>query len=134
MLQSLCVLLYSRQPGDLAAGRSCRGRAHLCHQARGARFSCSSLQALKALSEDLNVMERSPNLLLHFADENLEPSASRGLNAFVDHFTVAMKRSTSPNTGSKSGPQLIETAPRDGGFLILEEASPAAADRAKQAA
>ena len=66
-------------------------------------------------------MERSPNLLLHFADENLEPSASRGLNAFVDHFTEAMKRSTSPNTGSKSGAQLIETAPRDGGFLILEE-------------
>ena len=66
-------------------------------------------------------MDRSPNLPLHFADENLEPSASRGLNAFVDHFTVAMKRSTSPNTGSKSGPQLIETAPRDGGFLILEE-------------
>ena len=66
-------------------------------------------------------MERSPNLLLHFADENLGPSASRGLNAFVDHFTEAMKRSTSPNTGSKSGPQLIETAPRDGGFLILEE-------------
>jgi hypothetical protein len=39
-----------------------------------------------------------------------------------------MKRSTSPNTGSKntktgckSGAQLIETAPRDGGFLILEE-------------
>ena len=66
-------------------------------------------------------MERSPNLPLHFADENLEPSASCGLNAFVDHFAVAMKRSTSPNTGSKSGPQLIETAPRDGGFLILEE-------------
>ena len=65
---------------------------------------------------------------MHFADENLEPIASRGLNAFVDHFTVAMKRSTSPNTGSKntktgckSGAQLIETAPRDGGFLILEE-------------
>jgi len=73
-------------------------------------------------------MERSPNLPLHFADENLEPSASRGLNAFVDHFTVAMKRSTSPNTGSKStktgcksGAQQIETAPRNGGFLILEE-------------
>ena len=66
--------------------------------------SCSSLLALEALSEDLDVMERSPNLPLHFADENLEPSASCGLNAFVDHFTVAMKRSTSPNTGSKSGP------------------------------
>src|SRR6476659_9101630 len=73
-------------------------------------------------------MERSPNLPLHFADENLEPSTSYGLNAFVDHFAVAMKRSTSPNTGSKntktgckSGAQLIETAPRDGGFLILEE-------------
>lgn len=77
--------------------------------------------ALEAPSEDLDVKERSPNLPLHFADENLEPSASRGLNAFVDHFTVAMKRSTSPNTGSKSGAQLIETAPRDGGFLILEE-------------
>src|SRR6476619_471708 len=62
-------------------------------------------------------MERSANLLLHFADENLEPSASRGLNAFVDYFTEAMKR----NTGSQSGPPLIENAPRDGGFLILEE-------------
>ena len=39
-----------------------------------------------------------------------------------------MKRSTSPNidiantkTGCESGPQLIETAPRDGGSLIIEE-------------
>ena len=73
-------------------------------------------------------MERSPNLPLHFADENPEPSASRGLNALAEHIAVAMERSTSPNTGSKitktgckSGAQLIETAPRDGGFLILED-------------
>jgi len=66
-------------------------------------------------------MERSPNLPLHFADANLEPSASCGLNALAEQVAGAMKRSTSPNTGSKSGPQLIETAPRDGGFPILEE-------------
>ena len=66
-------------------------------------------------------MERSPILPLHFADENLKPRASCGLNTFVDHFAGAMKRSTSPITGSKSEPQLIETAPRDGGFLIIEE-------------
>ena len=91
-------------------------------------LSCSSLPALEAPSEDLDVMERSPNLPLHFANENLEPSASCGLNALAEHIAVAMERSTSPNTGStntktgcKSGAQLIETAPRDGGFLILEE-------------
>ena len=76
----------------------------------------------------MDVMERSPNLPLHFADENLEPSASCGLNALAEHIAVAMERSTSPNTGSKntktgckSGAQQIETAPRNGGFLILEE-------------
>ena len=91
-------------------------------------LSCSSLLALEAPSEVLDVMESSPNLPLHFADENLEPSASYGVNTFVDRFAAAMKRSTSPNTGSKntktgdkSEAQLIETAPRDGGFLILEE-------------
>ena len=68
-------------------------------------------------------MERSPNLPLHFADENLEPSASCDLNALAEQVAGAMKRSTSPNIGSKSGPQLIETAPRDGGFLILEESA-----------
>jgi hypothetical protein len=73
-------------------------------------------------------MERSPNLPSHIADENLEPSASYGANTFADQVAAAMKRSTSPNTGNKntktgckSGAQLIETAPRDGGFLILEE-------------
>ena len=58
-------------------------------------------------------MERSPHLSLRVAAENLEPGPSFGLNTFVDHFTVAMKRSTSPNTAG-SGPQPIETAPRDG--------------------
>ena len=66
-------------------------------------------------------MERPPNLTLHFAGENLERSASCDLNALAEQVAGAMKRSTSPNIGSKSGPQLIETAPRDGGFLILEE-------------
>ena len=68
-------------------------------------------------------MERSPHLSLRVAAENLEPRPSCGLNTFVDHFTVALKRSTSPNT--ESGPQPIETAPRDEeNFLILgEEAS-----------
>jgi hypothetical protein len=66
-------------------------------------------------------MERPPNLTLHFAGENLERSASCDLNALAEQVAGAMKRSTSPNIGSKSGPQLIETAPRDGGFLTLEE-------------
>jgi hypothetical protein len=83
--------------------------------------SPSARSLIGGTSEDLDMMERSPNLPLQFADENLKPSASCGLNAFVDHFAVAMKRSTSPISGGKSEPQLIETAPRDGGFLILEE-------------
>ena len=112
--------VYTRgQPGDLAGGPIVLG-VHTC-VARRAVLSCSSLLALEEPSEDLDVMERSPNLPLHFADENLEPSASCGLNALAERFAVAMERSTSPNTGSKSGPQLIETAPSDGGFLILEE-------------
>lgn len=71
--------------------------------------------ALEALREDLDAMERSPYLSLRIAAENLEASPSYGMNTFVDKFAVAMKRSTSPNTGSESGCQLIETAPRVGG-------------------
>ena len=66
-------------------------------------------------------MERSPHLSLRIAAEHLEPSASFGVNTFVDRFAVAMKRSTSPDTDSRTGHLPIETAPRDGGFLILEE-------------
>ena len=66
-------------------------------------------------------MERSPHLSLRVAAENVEPSISCGVNTFVDQFAVAMKRSTSPNTGSEREPQPIETAPRDGRFLILKE-------------
>ena len=66
-------------------------------------------------------MERSPHLSLRVAAENVEPSISYGVNTFVDQFAVAMKRSTSPNTGSEREPQPIETAPRDGRFLILKE-------------
>ena len=77
--------------------------------------------ALEALSEDLDVMERFPHLSLRVAAENLEPSKSCVLNSFVDQFAVAMKRSTSPNTGSETEPYPIETAPRDGRFLILKE-------------
>src|SRR3954469_5902336 len=61
------------------------------------RLSCSSLIALEAPSEELDVMmERSPDLPLHFADENLEPSASCGANAVADQVAAAIKRSTSP--------------------------------------
>ena len=66
-------------------------------------------------------MEKSPHLSLRIAAENLEPSASYGLNPFVDRFAVAMKRSPSPNTGSRTGRRPLATAPMDGGFLILEE-------------
>ena len=66
-------------------------------------------------------MERSPHLSLRIATEHLEPSASYGFNSFVDQFAVAMKRSTSPDTDSRTGHLPIATAPRDGGFLILEE-------------
>ena len=75
----------------------------MCHQARGARLSCSSLLALEAPSEELDVMERSPDLPLHFADENLEPSASYGVNALADQVAAAIKRSTSP--GERAAPQ-----------------------------
>ena len=77
--------------------------------------------ALEALREDLDAMERSPHLSLRIAAENLEPSASYGFNSFVDQFAVAMKRSTSPDAGSRTEHLPIATAPRDGGFLILEE-------------
>ena len=77
--------------------------------------------ALEVLREDLDAMERSPHLFLRIAAENSEPSNSDGLNTFVDQFAAAMKRSTSPDTGSAGERQLIETAPRDGRFLILEE-------------
>ena len=63
----------------------------------------------------------------------LEPSASGGLNALAERFAVAMERSPPPNTGSKSGRQLIETAPRDGGFLILEEDTSGKTDIARWA-
>jgi hypothetical protein len=63
----------------------------------------------------------SSHLSLRVVAENLEPSIAYGLNTFVDQFAVAMKRSTSPNTGSEREPQPIETAPKDGRFLILEE-------------
>jgi hypothetical protein len=58
-------------------------------------------------------MERFP----HIAAENFEPSTFFRLNTHVDQFARAMKRSTSPNTGS----QPIETSPRAGGFLIPKE-------------
>ena len=124
--------MYTRgQPGDLAGGPIVPGE-RICVTKR-AVLSCSMLLALEAPWEDLDAMERSPNLPVHFADENLEPSASCGLNALAEQVAGAMKRSTSPNTGSKSGPQLIETAPRDGGFLILEEDTSAKNDIARWA-
>ena len=64
-------------------------------------------------------MERLP--YLRVANENLEPSIFCGLNNFVDQFAMAAKRSTSANIGSESGRLPIETAPKGGGFLILEE-------------
>ena len=66
-------------------------------------------------------MERSPHLSLCVAAENLEPTISCGVNIFADQVAVAMKRSTSPDTGSEREPHPIETAPRDGRFLILKE-------------
>jgi hypothetical protein len=77
--------------------------------------------ALATLSEDFDAMESSPHLSLRIAAENLEPDKSYRLNTFVDQFAVAMKRSTSPDTGSESEHQLIDTAPRDGRFVILGE-------------
>src|SRR6188472_4698915 len=62
-------------------------------------------------------MERSPIAL--FAA--VEPTISCGVNMFADQVAAAMKRSTSPNAGSEREPHPIETAPRDGRFLILKE-------------
>src|SRR3954451_17002836 len=76
------------------AGRDGAG-ARICVTKRTA-LSYSSLLVLEAPSEGLDVMERSPDLPLHFADENLEPSASCGANAVADQVAAAIKRSTSP--------------------------------------
>src|SRR6478735_591116 len=62
----------------------------------------------------------SSHLSLRVA-ENLEPNIAYGLNTFADQVAVAMKRSTSPRTGSKREPQPIVTAPKDGRFVILKE-------------
>jgi hypothetical protein len=66
-------------------------------------------------------MEKSAHLSLRVAAENLEPTPSYGLNTYVDQFALAMKRSPLPNTDSRTGRRPLESAPRDGGFLILEE-------------
>jgi hypothetical protein len=66
-------------------------------------------------------MERSPNLSLCVAAEKVEPTISCGVNIFADQVAAAMKRSASPNTGSEREPHPIETAPKDGRFLILKE-------------
>ena len=64
-------------------------------------------------------MERSPHLRV--AAENVEPTISCGVNIFAEQVAMAMKHSTSPNTGSEREPHPIESAPRDGRFLILKE-------------
>ena len=66
-------------------------------------------------------MERSPHLSLCVTAEKVEPTTSSGVNIFADRVAAAMKRSTSPNTGSEREPHPLETAPRDGRFLILTE-------------
>ena len=76
-------------------------------------------------------MERSPHLSLRIAAERLEPSAS--LNTLADQFAMAMKRACPPNTASRSGRQPIETAPRDGGSVILEEGASGKYDIARWA-
>ena len=98
MLPLISLIRTRDQPGDL------RPRA-------------AALEALSGIWRRYNVLTS----VLRVAAENLEPSIAYGLNTFVDQFAVAMKRSTSPNTGSERKPQPIETAPRDGRFLILEE-------------
>jgi hypothetical protein len=55
------------------------------------------------------------------AAENAEPTSSCGVNIFADQVAAAMKRATSPDTGSEPEPHPIATAPRDGRFLILKE-------------
>jgi hypothetical protein len=74
------------------AGRD-RAGARICVTKRTA-LSYSSLLVLEAPSEGLDVMERSPDLPLHFADEYLEPSASCGANAVADQVAAAIKRSS----------------------------------------
>ena len=63
----------------------------------------------------------SPPLSLCVAAENVEPTISCGVNIFADQVAAAMKRATSPDTGSEREPHPIATAPRDGRFLILKE-------------
>jgi hypothetical protein len=63
----------------------------------------------------------SSHLSLRVAAVSTEPNIAYGLNTFADQVAVAMKRSTSPQTGSKREPQPIVTAPKDGRFVILKE-------------
>jgi hypothetical protein len=63
----------------------------------------------------------SSHLSLRVAADSIEPNIAYGLNTFADQVAVAMKRSTSPQTGSKREPQPIVTAPKDGRFVILKE-------------
>src|SRR6186997_861346 len=66
-------------------------------------------------------MERSPHPSLRTEAENSKLRDSYGLNTCVDRFAVAMKRSTSPDTGREDERQLIDTAPTDRTFLDLKE-------------
>ena len=50
-------------------------------------------QALEAVSEELDALERRPHFSLRHAAENLEDVGSRGIECSVDNFAFALKRS-----------------------------------------
>lgn len=51
-------------------------------------------QALEAVSEDLDAIERRPHLSLRLAAGSLEPNERQGLESFVHHFAFAVKQNS----------------------------------------
>jgi hypothetical protein len=81
--------VYTCGPSDLAGGQSCRA---FCVTMRGALMF--EFAGARAILGGLDAMERSPNLPLHFADENLEPTQR----------TIAARSTTEGPAGNQPDP------------------------------
>jgi hypothetical protein len=51
-------------------------------------------RALEALAEDLDAIERRPHLSLRLAAQDLAGQRSNGIEGFIDHFALALRRGT----------------------------------------
>jgi hypothetical protein len=49
-------------------------------------------RSLEAVSEDLDAIERRPHLSLRLATEALAGQRSHGIEGFINHFALALKR------------------------------------------